>query len=207
MILAILGIDPDAIAQLFLNCLATAGGFLAGYVIGMVSTILFDRFATGGKSPQGLHRVIRMIFGVVFALLVAFIVFGRGMGNGNGTGDGNGTTPSTGTGSSASTSTTPSTNPLPPIQEPPTNEETIKVSVLSGADVKEEKFYLIEKDRTPRSLDEVKNAVQQMKAKTTKKLAIEILLAPRTDRQNSGVLDLQNYALHNGMNVILPQKE
>jgi hypothetical protein len=206
MMFAFLGIDPDAIAQLFMNCLATAGGFLAGYLIGFFAAILFDKFITGGKSPQGLHKVIRMIFGVLLAVLVAFVVFGRGFGKGDGNGDGTTTSTGTGTGTSV-TSTTPGTNPLPPITEPPTNEESIRVTVLSGADVKEERFYLFEKDRTPRNLDEIKAAVQKEKSKTTKKLAIEILLAPRTDRNNSGVLDLENYARDNGMRVILPQRD
>jgi hypothetical protein len=202
MIYAILGIDPDAVAALAMNCLAVAGGFMTGFVVGTIAAYLFDRWLTGGKSPAGLHKVVRYIFAVLFAVIVALIVFAGGNGNGNGTG----TTSGTGTGTTPISATTSDTRVVTPPKDPPAIEETLRVTVLSGADVKDEKFYQIDKDRTPRTLQEVKEAVTAKRLLDKKKLAIEILLAPRTDRNNAGVRDLEAYAIENGMRVILPSE-
>ena len=166
-----------------------------------------DRWLTGGRSPVGMHRAVKNIGGVCGAILVALIVFGGGSGDGGGTGDGATATASTGAGDTRTTAPTDARPELPPPPENPAVEETVRVTVLSGADVKELRFYLIEGDRTPKDLAELRVAIAARKAKAAKKLAVEVRLAPRTDQQNSGVLDLVNYARDDGMRVILPQKE
>ena len=208
-LLAFLFVNPERIAAFVMNVLAVGGGFLAGFALTALATYFADRWLTGGKSPAGFHKVIRMIGGVCGAIIVALIVFGAGNGGTtDGPGKGDGTTEKTGN----SSGTTVSTHqqpvlPPPPIPETTAIEETLKITILSGSDVKEEKFYLIEKDRTAKSLAEVKEAITTRKAATTKPLAIDIQLAPRTDRNNSGVLDLESWARDAGMRVILPKKE
>lgn len=208
-LLAFLFVNPEHVTALLLNFLAVGGGFLAGFVLMGLAAYFVDRWLTGGKSPDGLHKVLRMIGGVCGAILVALIVFGAGNGGTtDGPGKGDGTTEKTGNSSGTSTVSTEQ-QPVtpPPTPEPKGPEETLKITILSGTDVKDEKFYLIEKDRTAKSLDEVKDAIKTRKATTTKPLAIDIQLTPRTDRNNSGVLDLESWARDAGMRVILPKKE
>lgn len=208
-LLAFLTVNPERIAAFVMNVLAVGGGFLAGFALTALATYFADRWLTGGKSPAGFHKVIRMIGGVCGAIIVALIVFGAGNGGTtDGPGKGDGTTEKTGNSSrtaSVSTEQQPMTPPTTP--EPKGPEETLKITILSGSDVKDEKFYLVEKDRTAKTLDEVKDAIKSRKATTTKPLAIDIQLAPRTDRDNSGVRELINWAGVAGMRVILPKKE
>lgn len=210
--LAFLSINPDRVAQLFTGLLAVAGGYVLGYVLIGVAAHFFDRRLTGGKSPGGMHKAARHVGGVVGALLVAFVVFGRG-GSGGGTGDGTGPGKDGGTGTGTSPSTPPSARapdaPVTPPPPPPLSpvEEVIQVLVLSGAEVQAERFYLIDKDRTPRTLAEVKDFVQTKRPPGGKPVAIAVRFTPRTDRENSGVRDLESWAQSAGMRVILPGKE
>lgn len=208
-LLAFLTVNPERIAAFAMNVLAIGGGFLAGFALTAVATYFADRWLTGGKSPAGFHKVIRMIGGVCGAIIVALIVFGSGNGGtSDGPGKGDGTTEKTGNGSGTTVATHQQpVLPPPPIPETTAIEETLKITILSGSDVKDAKFYLIEKDRTAKTLDEVKDAIKTRKATATKPLAIDILLTPRTDRNNSGVLDLESWARDAGMRVILPKKE
>ncbi len=208
-LLAFLFVNPEHVTALLMNFLAVGGGFLAGFVLMGLAAYFLDRWLTGGKSPDGLHKVLRMIGGVCGAIIVALIVFGAGNGGTtDGPGKGDGTTERTGNSSGTSTVSTEQ-QPVTPLTtpEPKGPEETLKIMILSGTDVKDEKFYKIEKDPTPKTLAEVKDAIATRKATTTKPLAIDIQLTPRTDRNNSGVKELETWARDAGMRVILPKKE
>ena len=208
-LLAFLFVNPERIAALVMNFLAVGGGFMVGYIVTTVTAFFLDRWLTRGRSPEGLHKTVRMVGGVCGAILVALLVFGSGSGGtSDGPGKGDGTTEKTGSSGNPTTVSTEAKPITPPtVPETKAIDDTMKITVLSGADVKDEKFYLIEKDRTPRSLEEVKTAVVSRKTSSTKSLAVEILLNPRTDRNNSGVLDLESWARDAGMRVILPKKE
>ena len=206
MTFAVLGFNPDRIAALVVNSLAVGGGFLAGYALTLLATYLLDRWLTGGKSPVGLQRAVKMVGGVCGALLVLLLVFSAG---GGGPGDGPGTTATTGTGSGPGTSevaakaTDPATPPKPP--EPPRTEEVVRVTVLSGADVVGEKFYVVEGHAEKLTLDEVKRVLAERKAATAKSLAVAVVLAARTDPDGSGVRSLIGMAQDAGYAVKLPQ--
>ncbi len=209
MTFAVLGLNPDHVAALVVNSLAVAGGFLAGYALTLLATYLLDRWMTGGKSPVGLQRAVKMVGGVCGALLVLLLVFGAGNG---GPGDGPGTTAATGAGSGTGTTvgTTktadPATPPKPPEPpEPPRTEEVVRVTVLSGADVVGEKFYVVEGDAAKLTLDEVKRTLAERKAGTLKSLAVAVVLAARTDPDGSGVRSLIGMAQDAGYAVKLPQ--
>src|SRR5581483_10015840 len=113
---------------------------------------------TGGKSPQGVHRVARILGGLVVAILVALMLFGRG---GPGTGEGAGGGPTNekgeghGTGTQQTRPTNTDTTPPPPQTDSTPPEQRVRVTLLGGEDVKDEKFYQIGDDRTPRTLKEV----------------------------------------------------
>ncbi|QEL21120.1 hypothetical protein PX52LOC_08250 [Limnoglobus roseus] len=162
------------VAKLIEGALATAGGFLVGYVLAMILGWMIDKYVFKRPSPAFLHRIGRMLGGLILAILVAMMVFNGGGGEGDGTGDG------TGNGKSSPVNgtldpTTPNTQPQPtPRKHLPPAEERVRVTVLGGTDVKGERFYLVEDDLTPRTLEEVKALVQQKKDATSKTLHLEV---------------------------------
>ncbi len=206
MTFAVLGFNPDHVAALAMNALAVGGGFLAGYAVTGVAAYFLDRRLTGGKSPEGMHKALRMLGGVAGAVLVALLVF---RGGGGGPGDGPGTTAATGAGSgngtTAVTSPSPDTTALTKPPESAKTEEVVRVRVLSGADVVGEKFYLVEGDPAKLTLDEVKRSLAARKAGTLKSLTVEVTLAERTDPDGSGVRSLIDAARNAGYAVKLPQ--
>ena len=72
----------EQIAAFAVKCLAVAGGFLAGYVIGGMGAWALDKWALAKKSPDVLKKTISFLCAVALALLIAFIVFGDGSGSG-----------------------------------------------------------------------------------------------------------------------------
>ena len=73
------------IAAFATGCLTVVGGFLAGYVVGMLAGKAFDKLVVRRESPHGMHKVIRYTCALIVAIIVALIVFRSGDGgNGNG---------------------------------------------------------------------------------------------------------------------------
>ena len=205
MTFAILGFNPDRLAAMAMNALAVGGGFLAGYLATALAAYFLDRWLTNGKSPVGLHKTVRAVGGVCGAVLVALLVFGDGTGTGRG--DGPGTTPSTGAGAGTTAVTTNALDPATKdkLPEPSRTEEIVRVTVLSGADVVGELFYVVEGHAEKRTLDEVKRELAARKVGPLKTLVVEVVLSPRTDPQGSGVQSLIGAAQDAGFRVVLPQ--
>jgi hypothetical protein len=210
---AFLQVNPDRIAAVVVNLLAVAGGFLAGMILFGVAAYFVDKKLTGGKSPGAMHMAARWVGGLIGAVLVALLVFGDGFGTGPGDGPGQTekTGPGAGTGTQAATPVTAKTTdtPQPPEVTPPppgTPTETLQVTVLSGADVKEAKFYVVGgDDPTPKTLDAVKKEIAaRVAAAGAKPIAVQVVLAGRTDRQGSGVQTLISAAQQAGAQVLLP---
>lgn len=128
----------EQITQFATNCLIVAGGFVAGYLVGALAAVGFDKLVIHRKSPDELHRAVRILCGLLAAVLVALLVFGGGLGGGGG-GTGPGSTPSPG-----SAETTP-TGPQPTATEPAAKVavEAVRVRVLAGTEVERgsDKFY------------------------------------------------------------------
>ncbi len=192
------------IAKLLEGALATAGGFLVGYVLVAILGWLIQRYLFKRPAPAFLHRVCRLLGGLIVAILVAMMVFGGGGGEGDGTGDGTGTgkaSPTTGTPDpTAPITDVKPTKPLPPA------EDRIRVTMLGGTDVKDERFYLVEVDTTPHTLAEAKALVQQKKDATPKTLGLEIRFMPRNTlpKDHPAVLQLSRWANDTaGMSVTL----
>jgi hypothetical protein len=216
-VFGLMALGAEQVAQFFVNVLAVAGGFLVGFLVTGFVVWLLDRWLTGGKSPPVLKQACRMIGGLLLAILVALIVFGSGSGwglFGAGTGDtkGQGTTDTTGDGKGGTTSpSTPdvqqtSTAPQPPVKDVPPPDQRVRVTVLGGAAVKEERFYLVDDDRLPKTFAEVTAAVKGKKSTSGKAVGLEVrFTADNTlPRDHPAILRLTTWASQNGVTVTFP---
>jgi hypothetical protein len=208
-VFAFIGFDTDRVVRFGLNLLAVGGGFLVGHVLTGVVAWALDRWITGGKTPQGVYRVARMIGGVALALLVALLLFGQG-GYGDGTGPGGGPDPNDkGPGGGTVTQPTDTRDVQPPPVLPKDTtppEQRVRVTLLGGSDVKDEKFYLIDDDRTPRAFADVTAAVNAKKAETKKPVGVEIRFTAENTlaHDHPAVKRLTDWAQANGVGVTLP---
>jgi len=210
MLLAWFAIQPERIAQFLMTLLMIAGAGLAGLVLFTFLTWAIDRATTGGRAPMGLHRAIRYTGAVGCAVLAAIILFGN-FGTGDGTGDGSGGTSPTNPGgpganansTAGATVATTITPPTAPTELKP-QEFLVRVEVLSGAYVKEPRFYRLQQEAVLKNLNEVKEWIQRQRPPGPRPVLLEIRLGERTDRNNSGVLDLESWGLSEGFRVLLP---
>ncbi len=211
MIVAFLTIDPEHVTRLLTGVLAVAGGYVVGMVAAWLAIFMVEKRLKRVRSPQGLRRVIMHVAGVCGALLVALIVFGSGGGPGGGgkaSGDpGTGPRlpiPGTGVAPERPEPSTPRVTPAPDKPEPP-KETLVTVLVLSGADVQQERFYVIDGDDRAKNLAELADALKTRRAAAPSlPLGVVLKLGPRADRNNSGVLDLERLAQESGYRLILP---
>ncbi len=170
----------EAIAELVNNCLLVAGGFLVGYLLGGVIGWALGKYVFRQESPDLLHKACRLIGGVVLALIVALIVFtGRGKPHGDG-GDGKGSPNDEGKNGKATPANTdpnqkvdPNTLPTPPKITP--GDVTIRVTILGGEDVLQDRYYLLDDDRSPKTFAELKTAIVERKGKEKGKVMVAIL--------------------------------
>lgn len=209
MTFAALGFHPDRIAAMVVNALAVGGGFLAGFVLTGIAAHYLDKWLARGQSPAGLHRAVRYVGGVCGAILVVLLVFGDG--TGRGPGDGPGTTPFTGAGTGTTAVTAAAQEPVspvaPPVPDTPPGEEVVRVTVLSGVDVVEQRFYVIEGDPAALTLDALKRELAARKKVAAKPLTVQVVLGPRANSDGSGVQSLIGAAQAAGYGVKLPKPQ
>ncbi|AWM37172.1 hypothetical protein GobsT_48940 [Gemmata obscuriglobus] len=158
----------NKLAEFVIKALAVGGGFLAGYVGGRLIAWALDRWVFAHKAPAQLKSLCGLLCGVLAAIVVALIVFGSG-GSGLFGGGGGGELKSTGDDQNRQQQPTAppkddkKTEPpkIEPKVEPKPTPGDVRVSILSGADVSDAKFYVFDGDPTPRTLDELKKAVAE----------------------------------------------
>jgi len=205
--------NPERVVQLVVDCFAVAGGFLAGYLLTWVVARQLDKWLTGHKSPYQLHLAARIIGGIAVAILVAMFVFGSGgSGDGSGTGGTPGDDKTNATGGGG-TPTLPTTNDTkPPLKTPNENpappEQRLRVTLLGGDDVRDEKFYLVDDDTQPKTFGEVIAAVNAKKDTTQKPVGIEIRFPARNApaQDHPAVMRLTRWAQGSGVTVSFPAK-
>jgi hypothetical protein len=159
------------LAKLIEGALATVGAFLVGYVLVAILGWWCDKYLLKRKSPELLHRVCRLLGGLILAILVAMMLFGGGGGSGDGTGDGAGAGKASPGHATESDSTDPKANAAkvaPPV------EVRVRVLVLGGTDVKDQKFYVVDDDPAPLAFADAKAAIQKKKDATAKSVGLEI---------------------------------
>jgi len=203
------------LAQFLVNCLAVVGGFLVGYVLTGGLAWWLDRSLFRKTTPPVIHRTVRVLGGVIAAVVVALLVFGRGgggVGGGQGEGIGSGTaSPGSGTGTGTGTNgetaaPSPAPPPAAPAKDVPPPEARVRVTVLGGPDVKDQRFYLVGDDPTPRTLAEAKAAIQAKKDSAPEKLGVEIRFTARNTlpRDHPAVTLLADWARDAGLAVVFP---
>lgn len=174
-------INTTRLAKLIEGTLATAGGFLLGYLLIAIIGWLIDKYLLKRKSPEFLHKVCRLIGGLIVAILVALMVFGGGGGEGDGMGDGAGNgkaSPTQGTQGPIEPSPTTDSKAIPSNLASKV-EERIRVTILGGSDVQNQKFYLLDDATDPLAFADLKSAIQKRKESTSKTLGIEIYFNSR----------------------------
>lgn len=200
------------LAQFLVNCLAVGGGFLVGYVLAGGAAWWVDRSFLRKKTPPLVRRLVRILGGIAAAIIVALLVFGRGgggLGGGQGEGVGSGTTSGTGPGQGSVTDAPPpTTRPAPPVaaKDVPPPDARIRVTVLGGPDVKDQRFYLVDDDPSPRTFAEAKAAVLARKDAAPQKLGVEIRFTTRNTlpRDHPAVTLLADWARDAGLAVVFP---
>ncbi|MSR54915.1 MAG: hypothetical protein EXS09_16755 [Gemmataceae bacterium] len=75
--------------RIVMNFLAIAGGFLLGYVVTHLVLRLISKFTANKRLPALVERALRVIGGIIAAILVGLMVFGDGGWGFGGTGGAN----------------------------------------------------------------------------------------------------------------------
>lgn len=219
-----IGLSSGNVAQFFVNVLAVAGGFLVGWMLtGFLAWLLERRIirlrTPYGSSPvtsqgaPGLRKIARILGGIALAILVALIVFGKGSGwtIGGGGGEGEGKKDANPDGPGGPDKGSPvSTEPerLPPAtsRTPAPNRERVRITVLGGEAVKDQRFYLLDDDSTPRNFAEARATLAARKESAKLPLGIEIQFSAENaiSQNHPAVLNLTRWAKENDVTVTFP---
>lgn len=170
----------ERLAVLAIKCLAVGGGFLFGYLVGHLVARALNRWVFASKAPETLNKLCALISGVLFAILVAIVVFGEGGGGlfGSGQGTSDGTNPPVEKDKDKNKAQPPEVKEPPKKPQdkvkPPDPKPTpgdLRVSILSGTDVKDGRFYQIEGD-APKSFDEFRDSILARRKEAKAELTI-----------------------------------
>ena len=200
--------------ELVVGVLAIAGGFLVGSWLTYAAIKLLGKFVFKKKLEGTPTRLARFLGGMVVAIIVFYFVFGKG---GFGWGTGGGTADTQGKGEQKAPDVSEKKDVKEPVKKdekaPPTEgqlpEEHVRITVLGGADVKEGKFYLVDDDPHPRTLEEVRALVKGRAGKGPKALrGLWIYIYSNSaDRGTLVVSDLERLARELGLSVTFPPVE
>lgn len=204
----------DRLADLALNCLAVAGGYLAGHVLGALVAWGLDRWVFAQKAPDFVKKLVSIVCGIALAILVALVVFGKGGGTGGGSGEGQGK----GAGD-------PGANPgkadpkaddvRPPVKvdipkgpPPPPDTPRVTVTFLAGDATQPGRYYYVGDERVPKSFDEVKEAVAAKQREAAGKAVVLVALFPAdparaADDDSRTVRQVIEWARGAGVEVVL----
>ena len=195
--------DPlfaDAFAnfgRVIVNLLAVAGGFLIGNVLMLVVSRIAAKFVFKKKLPRMLDQILRLVGGLVVALLVAMLVFGDGGWGFGGSGGGRpggpgGSTPEQPDEKKADESKDVRKDP-PKTKDAETPDERVKIVVLGG-DAPPDHYYLFEDERTASTLVEVSEKMRVRHEKKPLKRLTIFVYKNSAAKETAVVNDLENLA-------------
>ncbi|MBA4187633.1 MAG: hypothetical protein C0467_06395 [Planctomycetaceae bacterium] len=202
----------NAITELINDCLLVAGGFLVGYVLGGVLAWAVGRYIFKQKDTSNFKAIGKPVCGAILAVIVAMIVFtGKGKPIGEG-GDGKGSSnndPNSGKSNPPNPNPDLKTDPKvsPPKVDIKPADVTLRVTVLGGVDVVNERFYLLDDDRTPKTFAELKTAISERRAKEKGKVVVAVLFPTKNalPREHPAVTQVGKWAAEEaGLDVVFP---
>lgn len=200
----------ENVGHVVVGVLAVGGAFLAGsfltwFFLGGIARIIFRR-----SIPPGIMKLLRIVGGLTLAFAVATFVFGDG---GWGLGTGNEKKGDTGAGVPEKKDPEKKIEPIPAKKEDPLKnkendgplEESVKVVILGG-DATEERFYLFQNDRTPRTLNEIRQLILDQREKSIRPLKmVDIYVYKNSaDRNGTVVKRLETWAREERFGISFP---
>ena len=188
---------------------ATVGGWGSGFLFRLVVRLSLWR------SPS---RKVLMPIRILGALALGLAVwvwafssgeFGPGIGGWLGSGRSDGEPSEVKTAPRPSSQQTADRRPehSPPESKPGEGQDTLRIEILGGARVKQERFYLLEGENRPRTLPEARKAIQarQQEPDKPRLKGIVILVYPSSvARDHPAVKNLVNWAKENRLSVTFP---
>jgi hypothetical protein len=197
---------PTHYLELLIKILAVVGGAtVGGLAIGLLVSVL-SRFLFSTKMPRPAVMLVRLLGGVACGLAVWLILstpggsglFGGGSSlfGGPGVGTGQGTGKETTTGPTGKGKTT-SRDQFPTARE----GETLRVVMLGGNRVKEERFYRLEGEGEPLTLAALKKAVKERQRNAAVKGIDIVIYEDSVAKDHPAVRDLENWSRENDLTV------
>jgi hypothetical protein len=192
----------DNFERVAVGLCAIAGAFVLGYLLSGLLVACYYRLYLKKRSSPLVMRACRLIGGVLAALIVAALYFGEGLGGGGGqqSGPEGGREP----GKFIDEKEDPKKKTSPEKKEGDVSpEERIRVTML-GQDAPGDRYYLIDDDKSPKSLTELKDAIlsriRQHNGKPITELTI-FTYRNTADRGNQIVKDVDQWAQQQGLRV------
>ncbi|VTT99472.1 unnamed protein product [Gemmataceae bacterium] len=200
----------NALTELVHSLLLIAGGLLVGYVAGGVLAWAVGRYAFKQKDTYNFKAVGKPVGGAIVAVIVAALVLtGKGKPIGDG-GDGKGTA-NTDPNSKSGPPVTPPDGKADPKAPPKIDikpaDVTLRVTVLGGEDVVNERFYQLDDDRTPKTFGDLKAAITERRKGEKGKVVVAILFPARNalPREHPAVTQVAKWAAEDaGLDVVFP---
>jgi hypothetical protein len=200
-----------------LKGLAVVGGAAVGAIGGGLLFRMLVRFSVHRSAPPKLVLGVRALGGVALGLAVWMWVsssggWGPGMGGWLGSG-GRGTEIAQGNRDAEAGAEPRSENhPASPdraisVSQPEQVKDTLRIEILGGARVKQERFYLLEGNPEPRTLPEVRKAIQTRRQEPDKPplKGIVVMIYPTSvARDHPAMKNLVKWAEENRLSVTFP---
>ena len=183
--------------MLVVKVLAVAGGGALGFLGGGLLLRALCRFLFVRRPPRRAVLTTRILGAVVLGWLVYLWVFGSG--GWGWLGGGGGWWPFGGRGGAGNGA---SSAPMPTAQkQAPTKEaEPVRVLVLGGRKVVDQRFYLVEGESQAWTWPELVNYLtRQLQKEPDLRVAEIILYKDSVDRDNPAVSDLETWAKEHGL--------
>jgi hypothetical protein len=194
---------PD-LGLMLLKVLAVAGAAALGAIGSGLALQLCCRLAVHRSPPRSAVMASRGLGAVLFGLLVWLWVFSPA--GAGGLGGGGGWWPFGGAGGSSGSTTTTSatTSKNGPAVDAKTNgrQQTVRVRLLGGRRVKDQRFYLLEDETEARTWPELRDRLseRQDSEKAAKSLEI-VVYRDSVDKDSPAVVALRTWAEERGLTV------
>ena len=197
------GIDnaEATLKRLAMNCLIVIGAYVVGYIGGGIVLGALDKWAFKKKTPDGLKKIVRIVTGIIAAIIAASVLF---WGGGGGDGPGG---PGTGTGGDSKNDKKGDEPQQPPQKDKPLpdpikpqtgkgDRPALRVTFLGGSDVTGGRAYLLDDEKPAKTFAELTDAIKKRRAAEPNgiKLYLGRTGMDPVSRQSTDVKDLEQWA-------------